>query len=118
MQTTGAVRNIDSEDEDCEEMLSFLNPEQYEAVVTLDKALLVLSGAGTGKTKVLTTKIAYIIEKGYAFSSQILAVTFSNRAAREMKDRLFTLTNGANGVWLGTFHSICAQMLRQHAELV
>ncbi len=99
-------------------LLMELNPEQYEAVTTLDKSLLVLSGAGTGKTKVLTTKIAYIIENGYAFPSQILAVTFSNKAAREMKERLFTLTSGAEGVWLGTFHSICAKILRQHSELI
>jgi len=98
--------------------LDSLNPEQYEAVVTLDNPLLVLSGAGTGKTKVLTTKIAYIIENGYAFPSQILAVTFSNRAAREMKERLVNLTDGADGVWLGTFHSICARILRAHAEIV
>ncbi|MDR1982595.1 MAG: UvrD-helicase domain-containing protein [Holosporaceae bacterium] len=99
-------------------MLDSLNEEQYDAVITLDKALLVLSGAGTGKTKVLTTKIAYIIENGYAFPSQILAVTFSNRAAREMKERLLNLSNGADGVWLGTFHSICARILRFHAQLI
>ncbi|MDR2781887.1 MAG: UvrD-helicase domain-containing protein [Holosporaceae bacterium] len=99
-------------------MLDTLNPEQYDAVVTLDKALLVLSGAGTGKTKVLTTKIAYIIENGFAFPSQILAVTFSNRAAREMKERLHQLIDGADGVWLGTFHSVCARILRQHSDLI
>ena len=101
-----------------QELLGSLNPEQYEAVTTLDKALLVLSGAGTGKTKVLTTKIAYIIENGYAFPSQILAVTFSNRAAKEMKERLSKLTSGANEVWLGTFHSVCAKILRRHADLL
>lgn len=99
-------------------LLNSLNIEQKEAVVTLDKSLLVLSGAGTGKTKVLTTKIAYIIENGYAFPSQILAVTFSNRAAREMKERLFNLTNGADSVWLGTFHSICSKILRHHSDLI
>ncbi|MDR2107440.1 MAG: UvrD-helicase domain-containing protein [Holosporaceae bacterium] len=96
----------------------YLNPEQQEAVVTLDKALLVLSGAGTGKTKVLTAKIAYIIDHGYAYPSQILAVTFSNRAAGEMKERLRRLTDRSDAVWLGTFHSICARILRQHADLV
>ncbi|GHU11379.1 DNA helicase [Alphaproteobacteria bacterium] len=99
-------------------LLDGLNPEQREAVITLDKALLVLSGAGTGKTKVLTTKIAYIIENGYAFPSQILAVTFSNRAAREMKERIFNMTPGADAVWLGTFHSICAKILRNNADLI
>ena len=97
-------------------LLSSLNPQQYEAVVTLDKTLLVLSGAGTGKTKVLTTKIAYIIENGFAFPSQILAATFSNRAAREMKTRLHDLCSGSDGVWLGTFHSICGKILRIHGD--
>jgi DNA helicase-2/ATP-dependent DNA helicase PcrA len=97
-------------------LLSSLNPQQREAVTTLDGALLVLSGAGTGKTKVLTTKIAYIIENGYAFPHQILAVTFSNRASQEMKERLLNLSPGANDVWLGTFHSICARILRRHAD--
>lgn len=100
------------------DLLKSLNPEQFEAVTTLDKSLLVLSGAGTGKTKVLTTKIAYIIENGYAFPSQILAATFSNRAAREMKERLLGIISGADGVWLGTFHSLCARILRQYADLV
>ncbi|MDR2682098.1 MAG: UvrD-helicase domain-containing protein [Holosporaceae bacterium] len=95
-----------------------MNPEQKEAVITLDKALLVLSGAGTGKTKVLTSKIAYIIENGYAFPSQILAVTFSNRAAREMKERLLRMTTGTDSVWLGTFHSICAKILRSNADFI
>ncbi|MDR1333874.1 MAG: UvrD-helicase domain-containing protein [Holosporaceae bacterium] len=112
---TNALEKKNPEDS---EMLSSLNPEQYDAVVTLDKALLVLSGAGTGKTKVLTTKIAYIIENGFAFPSQILAVTFSNRAAREMKERLQRLTGGTESVWLGTFHSICTRILRQHSDLI
>ncbi|MDR0631909.1 MAG: UvrD-helicase domain-containing protein [Holosporaceae bacterium] len=114
MQTEALRKEVYAE----KSVLDSLNPEQYEAVVTLDRALLVLSGAGTGKTKVLTTKIAHIIESGFAFPSQILAVTFSNRAAREMKERLFCLTNGFDGVWLGTFHSICARILRRHAELI
>lgn len=100
------------------DLLDSLNPEQQDAVVSLDQPLLVLSGAGTGKTKVLTTKIAYIIESGYAFPSQIFAVTFSNRAAREMKERLTGLISDSDGVWLGTFHSICAKILRYHAGLV
>lgn len=100
------------------QLLNSLNPEQHEAVISLNHPLLVLSGAGTGKTKVLTTKIAYMIENGYAFPSQILAVTFSNRAAREMRERLFGLTSGADGVWLGTFHSVCARILRKHADLL
>ncbi|MCR5225083.1 MAG: UvrD-helicase domain-containing protein [Alphaproteobacteria bacterium] len=112
------TENILRKDTDIDKELQSLNAEQYDAVVTLDRPLLVLSGAGTGKTKVLTTKIAYIIENGFAFPSQILAVTFSNRAAREMKERLFGITSSAMGVWLGTFHSICAKILRSHAEAV
>lgn len=115
MSQLSELTNFDDIDE---RLLKNLNPEQYEAVISLDKALLVLSGAGTGKTRVLTTKIAYIIEHGYAFPHQILAVTFSNRAAREMKERLFSMTTGADGVWLGTFHAICAKILRRHANLL
>ncbi|MDR2766636.1 MAG: UvrD-helicase domain-containing protein [Holosporaceae bacterium] len=99
-------------------LLSPLNPQQSEAVTTLDVPLLVLSGAGTGKTKVLTTKISYIVEKGAAFPSQILAVTFGNRAAQEMKERLRQLSPDSDGVWLGTFHSICARILRLHSESI
>lgn len=109
-----ALRRFD----DINERLEGLNPEQLSAVVELDKPLLVLSGAGTGKTKVLTTKIAYILENGFAFPEQVLAVTFSNRAAREMRDRLSSICNFSSNVWLGTFHSICAKILRSHAELV
>ncbi|MDR1236064.1 MAG: UvrD-helicase domain-containing protein [Holosporaceae bacterium] len=112
------INTLREDNRKVDEILETLNPEQYDAVVTLDKALLVLSGAGTGKTKVLTSKIAYIIESGFSYPSQILAVTFSNRAAREMKERLQRLTGGSEGVWLGTFHSICARILRQHSDLI
>jgi len=100
--------------------LAGLNPEQREAVETLDGPLLVLAGAGTGKTRVLTTRIAHILATKRAFPSQILAVTFTNKAAREMKQRIGQLVGGAvEGMpWLGTFHSIAARMLRYHAELV
>ncbi len=100
--------------------LSGLNPEQAEAVETLDGAVLVLAGAGTGKTRVLTTRIAHILSTNRAFPSQILAVTFTNKAAREMKERIALLVGGAvEGMpWLGTFHSIGVKLLRRHAELV
>ncbi|UWU15459.1 UvrD-helicase domain-containing protein [Rhizobium sullae] len=100
--------------------LAGLNPEQTEAVETLEGPVLVLAGAGTGKTRVLTTRIAHILSTGRAFPSQILAVTFTNKAAREMKERVALLVGGAvEGMpWLGTFHSIGVKLLRRHAELV
>lgn len=100
--------------------LAGLNPEQTEAVETLDGPVLVLAGAGTGKTRVLTTRIAHILSTNRAFPSQILAVTFTNKAAREMKERIALLVGGAvEGMpWLGTFHSIGVKLLRRHAELV
>ncbi|OLP44535.1 ATP-dependent helicase [Rhizobium oryziradicis] len=100
--------------------LSGLNPEQREAVETLDGPVLVLAGAGTGKTRVLTTRIAHVLATNRAFPSQILAVTFTNKAAREMKERIGVLVGGAvEGMpWLGTFHSIGVKLLRRHAELV
>ncbi len=100
--------------------LNGLNPEQTEAVETLEGPVLVLAGAGTGKTRVLTTRIAHILNTRSAFPSQILAVTFTNKAAREMKERIAHLVGGAvEGMpWLGTFHSIGVKLLRRHAELV
>ena len=99
--------------------LSRLNPEQRAAVETIDGPLLVLAGAGTGKTRVLTTRFAHILLTRRAFPSQVLAVTFTNRAAREMRERVATmLSEPAEGLWLGTFHALCARMLRRHAEHV
>ncbi len=100
--------------------LDGLNPEQRLAVETLDGPVLVLAGAGTGKTRVLTTRIAHILATGKAFPSQILSVTFTNKAAREMKERISALVGQAvEGMpWLGTFHSIGVKLLRRHAELV
>jgi DNA helicase-2/ATP-dependent DNA helicase PcrA len=100
--------------------LDDLNPEQREAVVTLDGPVLVLAGAGTGKTRVLTTRIAHILATGRARPGDILAVTFTNKAAREMKQRVGTMVGQiVEGMpWLGTFHSIGVKILRRHAELV
>src|SRR5690349_9573338 len=97
-----------------------LNPEQRLAVETLDGPLLVLAGAGTGKTRVLTTRIAHILSLARARPSEILAVTFTNKAAREMKTRVGTMVGQVvEGMpWLGTFHSIGVKILRRHAELV
>lgn len=97
-------------------MFEDLNPKQFEAVEHIDGPLLVLAGAGTGKTKVLTYRIANIIQKGKAFPNQILAVTFTNKAATEMRSRVESLID-AYGITLGTFHSICAKILRRHAEV-
>ncbi|MDB5527725.1 MAG: hypothetical protein JWR51_828 [Devosia sp.] len=99
--------------------LSGLNDEQRDAVMTIDGPLLVLAGAGTGKTRVLTTRIAHIINTNRAWPSQILSVTFTNKAAREMKERIEKLVPRLESMpWMGTFHSIGARILRAHAELV
>lgn len=101
------------------EWLEVLNPEQKEAVKTTEGPVLVLSGAGTGKTKVLTTRLAYILAQHKANPWNCLVVTFTNRAAREMRERVQGLIGEvANSVWLGTFHSICVKILRNHAEIV
>ncbi len=100
--------------------LEGLNPAQREAVETLDGPVLMLAGAGTGKTRALTARIAHLLTTGRARPNEILAVTFTNKAAREMKVRVGSLLGEAvEGVpWLGTFHSICVKQLRRHAELV
>ncbi len=99
--------------------LKGLNPEQRAAVEITDGPLLVLAGAGTGKTRVLTTRLAHILATGKAWPGQILAVTFTNKAAREMKDRIGALIGGVveGMTWLGTFHAIGVKILRNHAEL-
>ncbi|HEX9837378.1 MAG TPA: UvrD-helicase domain-containing protein [Alphaproteobacteria bacterium] len=98
--------------------LRALNPVQREAVETTEGALLVLAGAGTGKTRVLTTRLAHILIAGKAFPGQVLAVTFTNKAAREMGARVAGLLGrAADGLWLGTFHAIATRILRRHAEL-
>jgi len=102
------------------EYLNNLNEKQKEAVLSLDGPLLIVAGAGSGKTKVLISRIAHIIEKKKAYPNQILAVTFTNKAAKEMQDRISKiLKKGAVGLpWLGTFHSVCAKLLRKHAKAV
>src|SRR5690349_19135753 len=99
--------------------LDRLNEAQRQAVEAIDGPVLVLAGAGTGKTRVLTTRLAHILTQRRAYPSQILAVTFTNKAAREMKERLESMIGGsADGLWLGTFHAIAARILRRHAELL
>src|SRR6201997_4928619 len=93
--------------------LAALNPAQREAVEAIDGPVLVLAGAGTGKTRVLTTRLAHILALRRAWPSQILAVTFTNKAALEMRERLQRMIGeSAEGLWLGTFHSIAARILR------
>src|SRR6056297_1987474 len=100
--------------------LDDLNPEQRRAAETLDGPVLMLAGAGTGKTKALTTRIVHLLNTGRARPNEILAVTFTNKAAREMKERVGRLLGQTvEGMpWLGTFHAICVKLLRRHAELV
>ena len=102
------------------EYLNNLNKAQKEAVLHLDGPLLIVAGAGSGKTKVLTSRIAHIIKEKKAFPNQILSVTFTNKAAKEMQNRVSSILNSeAIGLsWLGTFHSICAKLLRKHASAV
>ena len=111
-QAQAVVRGVD--------YLSVLNPEQRAAVEAIDGPVLVLAGAGTGKTRVLTTRIAHILATGRARAQEILSVTFTNKAAREMKERIAALAGpaGEGMPWLGTFHSISTKILRRHAELV
>jgi len=101
-------------------LLAGLNPQQATAVQQTEGPVLVLAGAGTGKTRVLTTRLAYLLQTGKAMPGQILAVTFTNKAAQEMKVRVSELMGGrpVEGWWLGTFHSLCVRMLRSHANLV
>ena len=100
--------------------LNNLNKAQKEAVLHLNGPLLIVAGAGSGKTKVLTSRIAHIIKEKKAFPNQILSVTFTNKAAKEMQNRVSSILNlETTGLsWLGTFHSICAKLLRKHASAV
>src|SRR4026209_1603813 len=98
------------------DFLQALNPEQRTAVLHIKGPLLILAGAGSGKTRVITYRIAYLIGDGHAQPDEVLAVTFTNKAAGEMRERVESvLGEECNGVWLSTFHSLCARLLRREA---
>src|SRR5215468_1955989 len=101
------------------DFLSKLNPEQREAALHRDGPLLILAGAGSGKTRVITYRIAYLIGDGHAEPGEVLAVTFTNKAAQEMRERVEALIGTeCNGVWLSTFHALCARLLRREAPKI
>ena len=101
------------------ELLSGLNPVQREAASYTDGPLLILAGAGSGKTRVLTYRIAYLLEQGLDKPWEILAITFTNKAAKEMKERVTSLVGDeAKDMWLGTFHGICVRILKREIELL
>ena len=102
-----------------QEILKGLNDKQYEAVVNTEGPCLVIAGAGSGKTKVLTHKIAYLIQEKNVAPWNILAITFTNKAANEMKERVANLVGEqAKDLWMGTFHSICVKILRSHIDKI
>ena len=101
------------------EILEKLNDRQREAVLATDGPVLILAGAGSGKTRVLVHRIAYLIDVVGVYPSQILAITFTNKAADEMRGRVDTLIGeGAEHVWVSTFHSLCVRILRRHADRI
>jgi DNA helicase II / ATP-dependent DNA helicase PcrA len=101
------------------DFLSSLNPEQRDAVLHTTGPLLILAGAGSGKTRVITYRIAYLIGNGFARPDEVLAVTFTNKAAEEMRQRVETLIGGeSGGIWLSTFHAMCARLLRREAPAI
>ena len=92
-----------------------LNTEQIKPVLDTEGAVLVLAGAGSGKTRVLTSRIAYLVEEKGVYPSSVLAITFTNKAAKEMKERLSRMVDGAEKMWICTIHSMCVRILRQYA---
>src|SRR5882762_4084729 len=101
------------------QFLDALNPEQREAVLHLEGPLLILAGAGSGKTRVITSRIAYLVGDGHAEPHEVLAVTFTNKAAEEMRSRVEALLGSECGrMWVSTFHALCARLLRREAPAI
>src|SRR5437867_10968400 len=101
------------------QFLSTLNPEQREAVLHVNGPLLILAGAGSGKTRVITSRAAYLVGDGHAEPKEVLAVTFTNKAAEEMRARIELLVGADCGeMWVSTFHSLCARLLRREAPAI
>ena len=98
------------------DILAKLNEEQLKPVTDTEGAVLVLAGAGSGKTRVLTSRIAYLVEEKGVYPSAILAITFTNKAANEMRERLSSMVDGAQSMWICTIHSMCVRILRMYAE--
>src|SRR5690349_20241165 len=108
---------MESQQASIDALLATLNPPQQEAVTHADRPLLIFGGAGSGKTRVLTARIAYLIASRRVWPDRLLAVTFTNKAAREMRSRVETLVGeGAEKMWVGTFHSTAVRILRREAE--
>src|ERR687892_1037460 len=101
------------------QFLNTLNPEQREAVLQINGPLLILAGAGSGKTRVITSRAAYLVGDGHAKAHEVLAVTFTNKAAEEMRTRVESLLGAdCSRMWLSTFHALCARLLRREAPAI
>src|SRR6266704_70259 len=101
------------------QFLDTLNPEQREDVLRINGPLLILAGAGSGKTRVITSRIAYLVGDGHARPDEVLAVTFTNKAAEEMRARVEALLGSeVSGMWVSTFHALCARLLRREAPAI